>query len=208
MCSIISLTSDGLLLISQPSAGIIQPGRNNEQPRGRFVSRQVSIPVFQAPVETSNPGLRSPGEPVSPPSNPDNPTLRPNSATPSPASLRQTPELASPDQNSNSVRDLEAAMSKHLPKDKSEASEAATSSLLRQFYTGRTTLEAAPGAGDPASLRGGYSGLAGTAQPLPLKPSLYLEQYQDQAGLYPGQPLPGPGLHSLYNRGQAWYPGS
>lgn len=165
-------------------------------------------------METPYPGLRSPGDPgpVSPPS-----IMRPASATPSPASatsLRQTPELTSPDQNSNSVRDLENAMSKHLPKDKmsdntgpvASVSEAATSALLRQFYSGRTALEA----GDPAMLRGGYSGL-GPAQPLPLKPSLYLDtQYPPDAasGLYPGQPLPGAGLHSLYNRGQSWYPGS
>ena len=168
--------------------------------------------MLQAPVETPYPGLRSPSDPgpVSPPS-----ILRPASATPSPASaasLRQTPELTSPDQNSNSVRDLENAMSKHLPKDKisdnttASVSEAATSALLRQFYSGRTTLEA----GDPASLRGGYSGL-GPAQPLPLKPSLYLDsQYPPDpaSGLYPAQPLPGAGLHSLYNRGQSWYPGS
>ena len=109
-------------------------------------------------------------------------------------------------------------MSKHLPKDKmsdntvgpglASVSEAATSALLRQFYSGRTAaLEAG---GDPAMLRGGYSGL-GPAQPLPLKPSLYLDtQYPPDAasGLYPGQPLPGAGLHSLYNRGQSWYPGS
>ena len=181
------------------------------------VSFQLS-PVFQAPVETPYPGLRSPSDPgpVSPPS-----ILRPASATPSPASatsLRQTPELTSPDQNSNSVRDLENAMSKHLPKDKmsdsagvpaASVSEAATSVLLRQFYSGRTAAALEAG-GDPAMLRGGYSGL-GPAQPLPLKPSLYLDtQYPPDAasGLYPGQPLPGAGLHSLYNRGQSWYPGS
>ena len=213
MCSIISLTPDELLLISQPSVGIISPGQNNEpSPDNLSVLSSQSSLSLQTPVEAAYPGLRSPEAPVSPPS-----VLRPASATPSPASaasLRQTPELSSPDQNSNSVRDLENAMSKHLPKDKiSEASvsEAATSALLRQFYTGRTTLEAAhPGSGDPAVLRGGYSGL-GPAQPLPLKPSLYLDtQYPpDQAsGLYPGQPLPGAGLHSLYNRGQSWYPGS
>ena len=209
MCSIISLTPDELLLISQPSVGIISPGQNNEPtPDNLSALSSHSSLSFQTPVEAAYPGLRSPEAPVSPPS-----ILRPASATPSPASAAS--ELSSPDQNSNSVRDLENAMSKHLPKDKiSEASvsEAATSALLRQFYTGRTTLEAAhQGPGDPAILRGGYSGL-GPAQPLPLKPSsLYLDtQYPpDQAsGLYPGQPLPGAGLHSLYNRGQSWYPGS
>ena len=46
--------------------------------------------------------------------------LRPRtrSASASAASLRQTPELTSPDQDSNSARDFENAMSKHLPKDK------------------------------------------------------------------------------------------
>ena len=160
------------------------------------------IHLFQTPVETSNNGLRQEQEPSLSPAAPDNtnPILRPNTASPSvtssPPSRHGTPV---PDQNSNSVRDLENAMSKHLPKDKVEADS--SSNLLKHLYNNRTSLEAV--AGENQFLRGGYTSL-GPAQPVALKPSLYLDQYSDQSSLY----TPSAGAHGfqLYNRGHTWYP--
>ena len=170
---------------------------------------------FQAPVETSNHGLSEQEVAVSPPAAPP----RPNTASPSPhgrasitsspPSRHDTPDV--PDQNSNSVRDLENAMSKHLPKSTSESADmsisgAASNLLLKQFYAGRTgSLEAGQGE-QPPFLRGGYTSL-GPAQPVPLKPSsLYLDQYPDQSNLYTSHGSTS--SFQLYNRGQSWYPGT
>ena len=151
---------------------------------------------MQAPVETANHGLSedsaSPaGSSASSPPAPATPTPGPAPAPP-------------PEQSASSVRELESAMSRHLPEPKklrtsemtdpaSAASAAsATSHLLKQFYSGSASS---------------YPGLSlGPAQPVALKPSLYLDQFPDQPpgpGLYPGQPL-----HSLYQRGHSWYPGT
>ena len=171
-------------------------------------------------------------------------SLRPQTASPhasSPASpssrysaeLRQTPLS---DQNSNSVRDLENAMSKHLPKDKAgdipfqlsssvEASQASQAShLLKQFYS-RQGLDR-PGylpdmEGDSQFLN--YARLAGTAypnspaQPVPLKPNVYsvnAPMGHTIEGSYTGT-FDQSHIYShstssfhLYNRGQSWYSGN
>ena len=121
----------------------------------------------------------------------------PAPATPTPGPAPAPP----PEQSASSVRELESAMSRHLPEPKklrtSEMTDpasaaSATSHLLKQFYSGSASS---------------YPGLSlGPAQPVALKPSLYLDQFPDQPpgpGLYPGQPL-----HSLYQRGHSWYPGT
>jgi len=204
-------------------------------------------------VETANHGLKNEEQEKSSPAVPqeksqsslcennEKTSTRPKTASPhassppSPsnrysAELRQTPI---PDQNSNSVRDLENAMSKHLPKDKAgeiplqlpssvEASQA--SHLLKQFYS-RQGLDR-PGylpdiEGDSQFLN--YARLAGTgyssspAQPVPLKPNVYSVNPPmghtiegsytgtfDQSHIYSHSSS---SFH-LYNRGQSWYSGN
>merc|ERR1719270_1457654 len=193
----------------------LDPGLDTYNAQGYTDNDPHSLRLGQAPVETSNHGLSEQEVAVSPPAAPP----RPNTASPSPhgrasitsspPSRHDTPDV--PDQNSNSVRDLENAMSKHLPKSTSESADmsisgAASNLLLKQFYAGRTgSLEAGQGE-QPPFLRGGYTSL-GPAQPVPLKPSsLYLDQYPDQSNLYTSHGSTS--SFQLYNRGQSWYPGT
>jgi neuronal PAS domain-containing protein 1/3 len=219
----------------------------------------ASLRLGQTPVEAPNPpnpglsseteqenSLRSPAvqtqEKSSLCENNEKTSIRPKTASPhassppSPsnrysAELRQTPI---PDQNSNSVRDLENAMSKHLPKDKvgeipfplsssMEATQASQAShLLKQFYS-RQALDR-PGylpdmEADSQFLN--YARLAGTAyppaQPVPLKPNVYSVNPPmghtiegsytgtfDQSHIYSHSTS---SFH-LYNRGQSWYSGN
>ena len=119
----------------------------------------------------------------------------PPTSSPSPHHRYSTP--LPPDQNSNSVRDLENAMSKHLPRDK-EASTAGlglipsslpggpsleASHLLKQIYSRPGYFpDLEPGAVSAESSQFlNYARLAGTtgypsaspAQPVPLKPNVY-----------------------------------
>ena len=73
--------------------------------------------LFQTAVETAHPGLSSPAA-----SNPSSTPLladpgAESEGTPSPQTI-SSPTSSLPDQNCNSVRDLENAMTKHLPKRK------------------------------------------------------------------------------------------
>lgn len=224
------------------------PGYGGEDP--------AALRLGQTPVETANHGLNSKEQEKSSPAVPqekpqsslcetnEKTSIRPKTASPhassppSPsnrysAELRQTPI---PDQNSNSVRDLENAMSKHLPKDKAgelpfqlsstvEASQASQAShLLKQFYS-RQGLDR-PGylpdmEGDSQFLN--YARLAGTAypsspaQPVPLKPNVYSvnpPMGHTIEGSYTGT-FDQSHIYShstssfhLYNRGQSWYSGN
>ena len=133
---------------------------------------------FQTPVEASNTGL-SPEEQERPPVSP----VTPHSASPQAAS-----SPASPDQNCNSVRDLETAMSKHLPPDKSE--------ILKHFYSRPGYSQSADGQFLPASV---------PAQPLAIKPYSGLE-HSTYPGIEQNIYSHSAGFH-LYNRGQTWYSG-
>jgi len=117
----------------------------------------------------------------------------PPTSSPSPHHRYSTP--LPPDQNSNSVRDLENAMSKHLPREKEAAASLGliptslpgapsleASHLLKQIYSRPgyfPDLEAGVSA-DPSQFLN-YARLAGTtgyppaspAQPVPLKPNVY-----------------------------------
>ena len=151
-------------------------------------------------METPDHGLRK--EDSSSPAASDS-ILRPKTATPSPHDSSSPPSRHGtpvPDQNSNSVRDLETAMSKHLPKQEpNTSSTASTNHLLRQYYSSKATLEAVTS--EPV-LRGGYS--LSPAQPVPLKPSLYLDQYSDQSSVYTPAAGHSSSFHP-YSRGQTWY---
>jgi len=216
----------------------------------------ASLRLGQAPVETPNHGLNSEEQEKSLQSpavpqekaqsslceNNEKTSIRPKTASPhassppSPSSRYSAELRQTPDQNSNSVRDLENAMSKHLPKDKTgeisfplsssvEASQASQAShLLKQFYS-RQGLDR-PGylpdmEGDSQFLN--YARLAGTAypsspaQPVPLKPNVYAvnpPMGHTIEGSYTGT-FDQSHIYShstssfhLYNRGQSWYSGN
>lgn len=135
-------------------------------------------------MEAPNPGLRVDQDQ-------ERPSVSPVVPRPTSASPLASPDPASPDQNSNSVRDLETAMSKHLPPDKSE--------ILKHFYS-------RPGYSQSADNQFLSSArLPGPAQPLAIKPYTGLEH-----SAYPGLDQ---NIYShsasfqLYNRGQTWYSG-
>ena len=227
----------------------------NNEPRTICLLR-YSILYLQAPVETPNHGLNSEEQEKSLQSpavpqekaqsslceNNEKTSIRPKTASPhassppSPSSRYSAELRQTPDQNSNSVRDLENAMSKHLPKDKTgeisfplsssvEASQASQAShLLKQFYS-RQGLDR-PGylpdmEGDSQFLN--YARLAGTAypsspaQPVPLKPNVYAvnpPMGHTIEGSYTGT-FDQSHIYShstssfhLYNRGQSWYSGN
>ena len=148
-------------------------------------------------MAASDHGLGSPREADRPESRdskaPGQPTPPPTSS-PSPHHRYSTP--LPPDQNSNSVRDLENAMSKHLPREKEAGSASLglipgapsleASHLLKQIYSRPgyfPDLEsAATVSADSSSQFLNYARLtAGTtgyppaspAQPVPLKPNVY-----------------------------------
>ena len=152
----------------------------------------------QASVAASDHGLGSPrGESDRPESRDSKATGQPTpppTSSPSPHHRYSTP--LPPDQNSNSVRDLENAMSKHLPREKEVAGSGSSLGLI----PGAPTLEAShllkqiysrPGyfpdlesnvSADSSSQFLNYARLtAGTtgyppnspAQPVPLKPNVY-----------------------------------
>ena len=140
--------------------------------------------------DTSNPSPTTISTPVT---SSTSTTVRPHSASPLAAS-----SPASPEQKSNtSVRELETAMSKHLPAETSPAS------LLKHFYS-------RPGGyPEPSWLPGSaYPGVPGPAQPLAIKPYGGVE-----SSAYPGLEQNmniyshSASLH-LYNRGQTWYSGN
>ena len=94
-------------------------------------------------------------------------------------------------------------MSKHLPKQEPNTSSTAsntTNHLLRQYYSSKATLEAV--SSEPV-LRGGYS--LSPAQPVPLKPNLYLDQYSDHTSVYTASHSGHNSSFHPYSRGQSWY---
>jgi len=178
-------------------------GLSDQQGRGVGLAEQYQYPtddsnlrLGKASVAASDHGLSSP-----PSHEPDRPESRdskagcqptpPPTSSPSPHHRYSTP--LPPDQNSNSVRDLENAMSKHLPREKEAslglipaslpgAASLEASHLLKQIYSRPgyfPDLEA--GVSPDSSQFLNYARLAGTtgypppspAQPVPLKPNVY-----------------------------------
>jgi len=160
-------------------------------------------------------------------------TPPPSSSPSSPSHRYSTPHP--PDQNSNSVRELENAMSKHLPREKELGllpSSLETSHLLKQIYSrpGSYFPDLEAGVSSESHQFLNYARLAGTtgaipgypatpAQPVPLKPNVYspamsghtIEGYtgsfsaSDQSHIYSHSSS---SFH-LYNRaGQSWYSGN
>merc|ERR550539_1905812 len=175
----------------------------------------------QTPVEAPNTGLSGEEQDRQSPAGPDpsntsnisttsstvtsstSTTIRPHSASPLAAS-----SPASPDCESSKVRELESAMSRHLPAEKCEgggpasqpASQTSPASLLKHFYS-------RPGGyPEPSWLpSSAYPGVP-PAQPLAIKPYGGVE-----TSAYPGLDQ---NIYShsasfhLYNRGQTWYSGN
>ena len=154
-------------------------------------------PFDQASVAASDHGLGSPpsretDRPESRDSKATGQPTPPPTSSPSPHHRYSTP--LPPDQNSNSVRDLENAMSKHLPREKEAslglipaslpgAPSLEASHLLKQIYSRPgyfPDLEAGVSADSSqflnyARLTAGTTGYppASPAQPVPLKPNVY-----------------------------------
>ena len=154
-------------------------------------------PDRQSPAgpDTSNTSNNTSTTSTTPVTSSSSTTIRPHSTSPLAAS-----SPASPEEASSKVRELESAMSRHLPADKSPASPA---SLLKHFYS-------RPGGyPEPSWLPGSaYPGVSGPAQPLAIKPYGGVE-----SSAYPGLEQNmniyshSASLH-LYNRGQTWYSGN
>ena len=148
-------------------------------------------------MATSDHGLGSPRETERPESRDSKAASQPTpppTSSPSPHHRYSTP--LPPDQNSNSVRDLENAMSKHLPREKEAGSASLglipgapsleASHLLKQIYSRPGYFpdldSAATVSADSsnqflnyARLTAGSTGYppASPAQPVPLKPNVY-----------------------------------
>ena len=145
-------------------------------------------------MAASDHGLGSPpSRETDRPESRDSKTTTPPTSSPSPHHRYSTP--LPPDQNSNSVRDLENAMSKHLPREKESSGSLGmipaslpggptleASHLLKQIYSRPgyfPDLEAGVSAESSQFIN--YARLAGTtgyppsspAQPVPLKPNVY-----------------------------------
>merc|ERR1719192_1334104 len=174
----------------------LDQGRGGLADQYQYPTDDVNLRLGKASVAASDHGLGSPpSRETDRPESRDSKTTTPPTSSPSPHHRYSTP--LPPDQNSNSVRDLENAMSKHLPRDK-EASAAGlglipaslpggpsleASHLLKQIYSRPGYFpDLEPGAVSAESSQFlNYARLAGTtgypsaspAQPVPLKPNVY-----------------------------------
>ncbi len=172
--------------------------------------------TFQTPVATPHSGVGSP--PGTP--NLSNPAVE-DTAEDSASSPQISSPNSLPDQNSNSVRDLENAMTKHLPKKKPclqlpipSTSSLEASNLIKQFYSRQSGyLDIDPENQFLNYARLGYP--TAPAQPLPLKPNVYTMSGTVGATLEPAytgfhdQTLYShPSSFHLHNRGQTWYTGN
>jgi len=192
---------------SSPSGGhsSLEQSSSLDQGRGgvgladqyQYPTDDTNLRLGKASVATSDHGLGSPRETERPESRDSKAASQPTpppTSSPSPHHRYSTP--LPPDQNSNSVRDLENAMSKHLPREKEAGSASLglipgapsleASHLLKQIYSRPgyfPDLESAATVSADSSnqflnyarLTAGSTGYppASPAQPVPLKPNVY-----------------------------------
>ena len=186
-------------------------GASPAPPQPRPDRVKPAPPVAEQKYSVGRPGTASPG-PSPGPATGHPPGPGPGNSPPSPTRL-------SPDQNSNSVRDLEAAMSKHLPRESGAGAGLLAgpggggATLLAQLYGGRGGY-GPEGVPDHHQLlqyaRLGYTTAPGPAPSRPLySPAVAgveagLAGYAEQShNLYSHTAA----SFSLYNRsgGQGWY---